>query len=76
MLSSYLSLATNTSAVSNNLLLQRDDDDFDPDDLSFIKRIAAIGDSYSAGIGAGDRIGTSSGVYCATKSQLYATAMS
>lgn len=30
------------------------DDDFDPENLSFITRIAAIGDSYSAGIGAGD----------------------
>lgn len=30
------------------------EDDFDPDDLSFIQRIAAIGDSYSAGIGAGE----------------------
>lgn len=36
----------------------RDDSDFDPTDLSFITKLAAIGDSYSAGIGAGDRLGT------------------
>jgi hypothetical protein len=29
----------------------------DPDDLSFIKSIASIGDSYAAGIGAGSRLG-------------------
>lgn len=28
-------------------------DEFNPDDLSSIKKIAAVGDSYSAGIGAG-----------------------
>jgi hypothetical protein len=33
-------------------------DSFDPADLSFIKKLAAIGDSYSAGIGAGDRLGS------------------
>lgn len=27
---------------------------FNPDDLTFIKKLAAVGDSYSAGIGAGD----------------------
>ncbi|RYO84490.1 hypothetical protein DL764_009322 [Monosporascus ibericus] len=37
---------------------QEDDDKFfDPTDLSFIKKLAAIGDSYAAGIGAGDRLG-------------------
>lgn len=35
-----------------------DDNEFDPSDLSFIKKLAAIGDSYSAGIGAGDRLGS------------------
>lgn len=34
-----------------------DDDDFDPTDLSHITKMAAIGDSYSAGIGAGERLG-------------------
>jgi len=29
-----------------------------PQDLSAIKKLAAIGDSYSAGIGAGDRMGS------------------
>jgi hypothetical protein len=32
-------------------------DDTDPWDLSTINKIAAIGDSYSAGIGAGVRLG-------------------
>jgi hypothetical protein len=35
----------------------RDDVEFDQTDLSFITSMAAIGDSYSAGIGAGDRLG-------------------
>lgn len=30
---------------------------YDPEDLSSIKKLAAIGDSYSAGIGAGERLG-------------------
>lgn len=34
------------------------DDDFDESDLSFITKLAAVGDSYSAGIGAGDRLGS------------------
>lgn len=34
-----------------NGLLQRDINDFDAEDLSFIKKFAAVGDSYSAGIG-------------------------
>ena len=33
-------------------------DSFDPQDLSSIKKLAAIGDSYSAGIGAGNRLGS------------------
>jgi hypothetical protein len=36
----------------------RDDDEFDPSDLSSLTSIAAIGDSYSAGIGAGNRLGS------------------
>lgn len=35
-----------------------DDGVFDQTDLSFISSMAAIGDSYSAGIGAGDRLGS------------------
>lgn len=35
-----------------------DDIEFDPSDLSFITKLAAIGDSYSAGIGAGNRLGS------------------
>ncbi|KAF3392625.1 hypothetical protein F1880_008918 [Penicillium rolfsii] len=48
-------MAGNTSWISERLM-GRDDSEFDPEDLSFIKSIAAIGDSYSAGIGAGERI--------------------
>lgn len=48
----------------NDLLLQprddSDDDSFDPEDLSWITKLAAIGDSYSAGIGAGQKYGSSS----------------
>ena len=36
-------------------------DDFDAGDLSFIGKLLAIGDSYSAGIGAGDRLGSVDG---------------
>lgn len=36
---------------------RRADEDFDPWDLSSLTKIAAIGDSYSAGIGAGKRLG-------------------
>nr|UMZ45332.1 hypothetical protein [Paramyrothecium sp.] len=40
------------AAIAEDKLLLRDDD-FDPDDLSFIKKLAAVGDSYSAGVGSG-----------------------
>lgn len=45
--------------VSISSLFGRDDnfDVEDFDDLSFITRMAAIGDSYSAGIGAGHLLG-------------------
>ncbi|KAF1998640.1 SGNH hydrolase [Amniculicola lignicola CBS 123094] len=39
-------------------LTSRDDEDFDEEDLSFIQKIGAVGDSYSAGIGAGHRLGS------------------
>jgi hypothetical protein len=38
--------------------MARDTTDFDPSDLAYITRMAALGDSYSAGIGAGDRLGS------------------
>jgi hypothetical protein len=38
-------------------LLPRDDA-FYPEDLSWITKLAAVGDSYSAGIGAGNRLGS------------------
>lgn len=43
-----------------SFLRKREDapEDFDIYDLSNIKKIAAIGDSYSAGIGAGNRLGS------------------
>ncbi|KAL6885245.1 carbohydrate esterase family 3 protein [Trichoderma longibrachiatum] len=43
--------------MSSNAMWTRDEA-FDESDLSFIKRLAAIGDSYSAGIGAGNRLRT------------------
>ncbi|KAJ0413256.1 fibronectin type III domain protein [Aspergillus carlsbadensis] len=48
----------NSSMSANRMMGRGTEEIFDPSDLSFIKRIAAIGDSYSAGIEAGDRIGT------------------
>lgn len=45
------------STVANRISTRQDEEP-DPDDLSFIKNIAAIGDSYSAGIGAGERLGS------------------
>ncbi|KAG5808825.1 hypothetical protein H9Q71_006708 [Fusarium xylarioides] len=42
-------------SMSMNSIFGRDTaDSFNPDDLTFIKKLAAVGDSYSAGIGAGD----------------------
>jgi hypothetical protein len=48
--------ADNTS-IPFTRLMARQNDDFDVEDLSFIRNLAAIGDSYSAGIGAGDKLG-------------------
>lgn len=45
-----------------------DGDYFDETDLSFVTSIAAIGDSYSAGIGAGRRIGKTSPIRLAKDS--------
>ncbi|KAH6949082.1 SGNH hydrolase-type esterase domain-containing protein, partial [Fusarium avenaceum] len=42
------------SMPMSNLLSRETKDFFNPDDLTFIKKLAAVGDSYSAGIGAGD----------------------
>lgn len=42
-------------------LAPRQDDELDPGDLSFLTKLAAIGDSYSAGISAGDRLGSING---------------
>lgn len=54
---------TRGTSWNSQSLIRRDDDDdddvFDPADLSFIKSMAAVGDSYSAGIGAGSRLGIS-----------------
>lgn len=53
-------LAIPFSSFNHLITRQEDDSDdvFDPQDLSWITKMAAIGDSYSAGIGAGDRLGT------------------
>ncbi|CZR59922.1 uncharacterized protein PAC_09817 [Phialocephala subalpina] len=53
----YRNLAMNASFEVKKLMTRQDDDVFDTTDLSFITRLAAIGDSYLAGIGAGDRLG-------------------
>ncbi|KAK7978042.1 hypothetical protein PG988_005532 [Apiospora saccharicola] len=45
-------------SLSMNRLFGRESHElFDPADLSFITKMAAVGDSYSAGIGAGERLG-------------------
>lgn len=49
---------SNGSMPINLFPRQNIDEDFDETDLSFIKKLSAIGDSYSAGIGAGDRLGS------------------
>lgn len=54
LISNSVSFSGNAS-ISERFL--QDFDDFDESDLSHIRKIAAIGDSYSAGIGAGDRLG-------------------
>ncbi|OJI89883.1 hypothetical protein ASPTUDRAFT_79749 [Aspergillus tubingensis CBS 134.48] len=50
-------LRGNASMQSAHLMGIRDTDEFDPAELSHITKLAAIGDSYSAGIGAGSRLG-------------------
>lgn len=51
------------SMPMSSLFSRVTDEDFYFDDLSSIKKIAAIGDSYSAGIGAGDRLQGAGGEY-------------
>lgn len=51
------------SIPMSSLFSRATDEDFYFDDLSSIKKIAAIGDSYSAGIGAGDRLQGPGGEY-------------
>jgi hypothetical protein len=45
------------SSLQHEHLVLRDTIEFDETDLSFITTMAAIGDSYSARIGAGGRLG-------------------
>ncbi|GKT51238.1 uncharacterized protein ColSpa_11419 [Colletotrichum spaethianum] len=52
---SYLS---RNASMPSPLSSRQSIEDFDPDDLSYIQKLAAIGDSYSAGIGAGNRLGS------------------
>lgn len=42
---------------ANQLYGRAENDGYNAEDLSYLKKIAAIGDSYSAGIGAGARLG-------------------
>jgi len=53
-----VALPTNGTILRVRADVRADGPEFDPTDLSHIKKLAAIGDSYSAGIGAGDRLGT------------------
>jgi hypothetical protein len=46
------------ASLDTDRLLARDTTEFDQTDLSFITRMAAIGDSYSARISASDRLRT------------------
>ncbi|PNY28628.1 Lipase 1 [Tolypocladium capitatum] len=45
------------ASMPMSLLFRDTDVDFSPEDLSSITKLAAVGDSYSAGIGAGNRLG-------------------
>lgn len=57
----------------NGLLGRQAPEGFDPYDLSFITKLAAVGDSYSAGIGAGDRLGNALGVFVGGSGQYLAS---
>ena len=52
------------SMPMSNLLSRDTKSFFNPDDLSFIKKLAAVGDSYSAGIGAGDGLQGKDSKFC------------
>jgi hypothetical protein len=52
------------SMPMSNLFSRATTDYFNPDDLTFIKKLAAVGDSYSAGIGAGDGLQGAGGKFC------------
>ncbi|KAK2007905.1 kinetoplastid membrane protein 11 [Colletotrichum eremochloae] len=53
-----VSYPSRNASMPNLLLSRQSIEDFDPDDLSYIQKLDAIGDSYSAGIGAGNRLGS------------------
>ncbi|KAL4745205.1 hypothetical protein BDW72DRAFT_211670 [Aspergillus terricola var. indicus] len=53
----FWSVQENASPEINSLLA-RDAEGLDTDSLSFIEQIVAVGDSYSAGIGASDQLAT------------------
>lgn len=48
--------ARGNASMNYQRFMARDNTDFDPSYLAYITRMAALGDSYSARIGAGDRI--------------------
>lgn len=58
----YREVLGNASLNTEHLFGRDTTDEFDPADLSFITKMAAIGDSYSAGIGAGGRLGSYGGI--------------
>ncbi|KAK2029623.1 hypothetical protein LX32DRAFT_588194 [Colletotrichum zoysiae] len=53
-----VSYRPSNASMPDFLLPRQSLEDFNPDDLSYIQKLAAIGDSYSAGIGAGNRLGS------------------
>ncbi|KAJ3497498.1 hypothetical protein NLG97_g1847 [Lecanicillium saksenae] len=77
LLPSVLAAPGNLSAISNSVLFQRDegDENYNSIDLSFIKRLAAIGDSYSAGIGAGDFLNGEGDFACSRYDHAYPNIM-
>jgi hypothetical protein len=63
--SRYFENSTSFANLLANSVFERDLDD-ESNDHSDIVRMAAIGDSYSAGIGAGNRLGSISDIKCKT----------
>ncbi|KAI9372873.1 fibronectin type III domain protein [Aspergillus egyptiacus] len=65
----YWNVQGNASLNTNQLLAG--EEDFIASDLSFITRMAAVGDSYSVGIGAGDPLGSNEDAECSRFDHAY-----